>query len=80
MVKNLKQLSESGIPFQPSFLNYSISYTNDIDTLINNKNKLGTLQIDGSWFPPKNAPHPHPGHSVEPAAAVFAEFDIFHGT
>lgn len=69
MVKNLKQLSESGIPFQPSFLNYSISYTNDIDTLINNKNKLGTLQIDGSWFPPKNAPHPHPPVHANPVVS-----------
>ncbi|XP_052066973.1 transcription intermediary factor 1-alpha-like isoform X1 [Mytilus californianus] len=70
MVKNLKQLSESGIPFQPSFLNYSIVYENEIDILIKNQQKLGFLQIDGGWFPQKTvtvaAPQSQGNHPVIP--------------
>ncbi|XP_063401080.1 E3 ubiquitin-protein ligase TRIM33-like isoform X2 [Mytilus trossulus] len=70
MVKNLKQLSESGIPFQPSFLNYSIVYENEIDILIKNQQKLGFLQIDGNWFPQKTvtvaAPQSQGNHPAIP--------------
>lgn len=70
MVKNLKQLSESGIPFQPSFLNYSIVYENEIDILIKNQQKLGFLQIDGNWFPQKTVtvavPQSQGNHPVIP--------------
>lgn len=70
MIKNLKLLSESGIPFQPSFLNYSISYDNDIDSLMKHHHKLGCLNIDGSSFPPKPAGSPNLPQVIQTPTAI----------
>ncbi|KAK3102602.1 hypothetical protein FSP39_012545 [Pinctada imbricata] len=50
MMKTLKLLSTAGIAFDPSILNYSITYENEKDFLLKNVYKAGTLLIDGSKF------------------------------
>ena len=50
MMKTLKLLSTAGIAFDPSILNYSITYEHEKEFLLKNVYRAGSLLIDGSKY------------------------------